>query len=478
MTRGFLGAASAMALILGLSQPSVEAQEPRKGAYVGAIGGLNLAPGRDLDGDGNAFFAEDDKELGYLAGLVAGYQFGDLRLELEFARRDNGLDDLSVANGLGLVPAGTTATAGDVLAHSFMVNGHYAPARYAVAGIAPMLGVGVGVANVNYDEVQPAGSAQLVDDGGFGPAVQGIAGVERFFGDHLRLQGGYRYFRAFDIGLTLDGGQEIEANYDAHGFFVGLQWLFGGAADRDRAADRQEAARLVQPAPRPDPEPAEPPVTEPEPRVVTAAAPTAEADRAEGVAGQEIRIPVLANDSDPDGGPLRIVSLSGSGAERARIAEDGQAIVYLAPVSFSGTDRLSYRVEDATGRTARADVQVDVDPAPVPGPFLVFFDFNSADLSDIARTVIAAAAEAYEDYEIVRIEAVGHTDTSGSAAYNRRLAERRAEAVKAGLVAQGVPTDRVAITAKGEADPLLATGDGVREPQNRRVEIFLQRPGT
>ncbi len=67
----------------------------------------------------------------------------------------------------------------------------------------------------------------------------------------------------------------------------------------------------------------------------------------------------------------------------------------------------------------------------------------------------------------------GHTDTVGSDAYNMRLSRRRAEAVSAELQAQGVPSSEIEIVAKGKRDLLVPTGDGVREPQNRRVQIVF-----
>ena len=73
-----------------------------------------------------------------------------------------------------------------------------------------------------------------------------------------------------------------------------------------------------------------------------------------------------------------------------------------------------------------------------------------------------------------KIEVAGHADRSGTPQYNQRLSERRAQAVAAELVRQGVARTDIAITAFGESRPLVPTADGVREPQNRRVEIVLR----
>jgi outer membrane protein OmpA-like peptidoglycan-associated protein len=74
-----------------------------------------------------------------------------------------------------------------------------------------------------------------------------------------------------------------------------------------------------------------------------------------------------------------------------------------------------------------------------------------------------------------RVIATGYTDTSGSADYNMGLSLRRAEAVKDVLVGEGIPAQNITTIGRGEADPLVPTGDGVREPQNRRVQIQFEK---
>jgi opacity protein-like surface antigen len=116
-------------------------------------------------------------------------------------------------------------------------------------------------------------------------------------------------------------------------------------------------------------------------------------------------------------------------------------------------------------------------PAAAPAPartFLVFFDWNSAELTARARQIIAEAAQARTRQQVTRIEVNGHTDTSGSAAYNQGLSERRAAAVAAELVRLGVPRNEIVTRGFGESQLLVPTPDNTREPQNRRVEIILR----
>jgi len=116
-------------------------------------------------------------------------------------------------------------------------------------------------------------------------------------------------------------------------------------------------------------------------------------------------------------------------------------------------------------------------PAPVQSvarTYLVFFDWNRADLTDRARQIIADAAAARTSARATRIEVAGHADRSGSDRYNQALSLRRAETVASELGRRGVSRSDIDIQAFGESRPLVATADGVREPQNRRVEIVLR----
>jgi outer membrane protein OmpA-like peptidoglycan-associated protein len=114
-------------------------------------------------------------------------------------------------------------------------------------------------------------------------------------------------------------------------------------------------------------------------------------------------------------------------------------------------------------------------PSPPP-PYLVFFDWNSAVVGPSGGEVIALAAQAFKAGSPVTVQVTGFTDTSGSADYNQKLSERRANAVAAVLVQDGVPQTNLVVTGRGQNDLRVPTPDGVREPQNRRVEIVEGGP--
>jgi hypothetical protein len=123
------------------------------------------------------------------------------------------------------------------------------------------------------------------------------------------------------------------------------------------------------------------------------------------------------------------------------------------------------------------------EPAPPPPPpppppvqatsFMVFFDWDRSNLSTQAENTIAQAASAFKTTGTARITATGHTDKSGPENYNMALSLRRANTVKDSLVRNGVPASAISVIGKGESQPLVQTADGVREPQNRRVEIVI-----
>ncbi len=105
------------------------------------------------------------------------------------------------------------------------------------------------------------------------------------------------------------------------------------------------------------------------------------------------------------------------------------------------------------------------------GPYIVFFEFDRADISPEAAGILNSAVTAYANCGTARVMLAGHTDTSGAAQYNMALAERRNQAVRGYMTSRGVPAGQISGQAFGETQPRVPTADGVREAQNRRVEI-------
>ena len=103
----------------------------------------------------------------------------------------------------------------------------------------------------------------------------------------------------------------------------------------------------------------------------------------------------------------------------------------------------------------------------------ILFDFDSSNLKDASKENIKKLAASLNQYPGTDIKIIGHTDNRGTETYNMGLSERRAAAVKAYAVAQGVPSSRLSTVGKGFSEPI---GDNTTEAgraSNRRVEIVI-----
>ena len=118
-----------------------------------------------------------------------------------------------------------------------------------------------------------------------------------------------------------------------------------------------------------------------------------------------------------------------------------------------------------------------VAPTPPPqavcetGPYIVFFNWDSADITSDAAQILDSAASAYANCGNASVMLAGYTDTSGTVQYNLGLAARRNASVRDYLTSRGIGSGMINSQAFGEANPRVPTADGVRELQNRRVEI-------
>jgi OmpA-OmpF porin, OOP family len=114
-------------------------------------------------------------------------------------------------------------------------------------------------------------------------------------------------------------------------------------------------------------------------------------------------------------------------------------------------------------------------PPPVaqctPGPYIVFFEWDKSDITADAASILDNAVSAYGNCGNAQVMLAGHADKSGTPKYNVGLSERRNVSVRSYLSGRGIPDGVVTNQAFGEGAPRVETADGVRELQNRRVEI-------
>ena len=101
----------------------------------------------------------------------------------------------------------------------------------------------------------------------------------------------------------------------------------------------------------------------------------------------------------------------------------------------------------------------------------MFFERDKSDITAEASGILDNAVTAYGTCGQAQVMLAGHADKSGTPTYNVGLSERRNASVRAYLEGRGIPSGVISTQAFGESAPRVETADGVRELQNRRVEI-------
>ena len=146
-------------------------------------------------------------------------------------------------------------------------------------------------------------------------------------------------------------------------------------------------------------------------------------------------------------------------------------------------------LKGAVGKVAQSTASASDEEFPVPitddargettplgqAAFMVFFDWDKYTLTGSAQNVLdTVARELRSRADLRQITVIGHADTSGGEVYNQKLSLKRARAVRAALIARGIPARKIRAEGHGETDLLVKTRDNVREPANRRAQITLE----
>jgi OmpA-OmpF porin, OOP family len=168
--------------------------------------------------------------------------------------------------------------------------------------------------------------------------------------------------------------------------------------------------------------------------------------------------------SEPMPGPTPESRAAQPGAAQSTLNTGGQAGGPLVPATNPPSATQQAMPPAATAPAAARE-------------FTVYFDFNKSTLTSAGRDVIRHAAAAAQQGSIAHLTVTGHTDTVGSAEFNQRLSERRADTVRRALVAAGVPENAITARGVGKTELAVPTADGVKEPRNRRAVIAEGGPG-
>jgi OOP family OmpA-OmpF porin len=123
---------------------------------------------------------------------------------------------------------------------------------------------------------------------------------------------------------------------------------------------------------------------------------------------------------------------------------------------------------------------VDKDGCPIADVVLlgVNFETNSSTLTAQSKPVLDEVAKGLQDHHRLKVEIQGHTDSTGSAAYNLGLSQRRADSVRDYLESQGVPAAQLTTKGYGLTQPVASNATKEGRLQNRRVVMHvLENPG-
>lgn len=182
---------------------------------------------------------------------------------------------------------------------------------------------------------------------------------------------------------------------------------------------------------------------------------------------------------------LAFAAATAAGSASAQVVDNWRG--NFGDVWKNGSNELCWRNNfwtPATGIAGCDGVPVAANtpaPAPVVAPTAqkvvlnadTFFDFDKATIKPEGRQILDQVAAQSAQLNLETLIATGHTDSTGPEAYNLKLSQRRANAVKDYLVGKGVPGDRIYVEGKGEANPIASNATREGRAQNRRVEIEI-----
>ncbi len=370
--------------LLALMGNAAQAEE-KKGQWYGGLEGAYSILSQEK-AKGSVLDIQNRFNDGWAIGGIAGYDFGQWRLEGEIGRHFHNANRFAVGNdnGLGLGGLGNIdATSGKSRLTNYMMNAVFDFGdTYNSETIEPFIGAGLGVADMNLKNLSTA-SAAFVNDTDMVFAYQVFAGVRVPLAEDFEMSFKYRYLATADANMVDRIGNNFKASYDVHDFVIGVMYRFGGA-------QKKTVAEMPKPiaAPEPTPEPA--PIVE-----------------------------KLAATPDPIPEPI------------------------LPPVINRG-------------------------------PYVVYFDWNSSQITSEALAVIQEAVAESRKIKEITIMLAGHADRSGSDVYNNKLAMTRTDMVKKIFIDEGVDSANISIESFGEHKGKVATADGTKEAKNRYVTIILK----
>ncbi|MES1944848.1 OmpA/MotB [Salinisphaera sp. PC39] len=427
------------------------------------LGTLFPTPGGTTTQPGDPVSFETEYDTGYLGSLALGYAHNNgWRTEIEARYALNDLDRVTLREGFGNQNGETRGADGEYTSTSLMANAWYE--FNADGDWHPYLGGGVGAARLDYEALD-----FNEDDMVF--AYQVGAGISYDLTDYTSVSLGYRYFGTDDPSFSTGSSdfQDLDSEYQQHAALLSLRYTFAPAERPDSDGDGVPDIHDECP------------------------------NTPKGAAVDSKGCPL---DSDGDGVPDYKDKCPNTpkgvqvGPEGCPLDSDGDGVPDYkdeCPNTPAGTqvdDKGCPLVQDADGDGVPDDrdqcpdtpegVAVLANGCAVGQSAIlqgVNFEFNRTRLTASAQRILDRVATALKDSPEFRVEIAGHTDSLGSASYNRQLSQERAEAVRQYLIQQGVDGDRLVAEGYGESEPIAdnTNPDGTDNPEgratNRRVEL-------
>ncbi len=191
---------------------------------------------------------------------------------------------------------------------------------------------------------------------------------------------------------------------------------------------------------------------------------------------------LMANDSDVDGDVLMMVDVGRP--DNGRLAfNKNKNLIYRPDEGFSGVDTFTYTVSDGNGGASTATVKLNINVAEtvdLSKMHYVNFKYKMSELTDPSKVRVKEILDFIKKAidikkaENLKIHISAFTDSIGSDAYNLKLSNRRAEALRKLLVSEGIPNTTITAVGKGEADPIADNATKAGQAINRRGEFSFE----
>jgi len=192
-----------------------------------------------------------------------------------------------------------------------------------------------------------------------------------------------------------------------------------------------------------------------------------------GLAGLALAV-LLGACATPQGKVVLLPDAEGKNTA-VSVKQDGGELLLDKP--YAAAQLTSAGPKPATSSAAEVQSQfgaaLGARPA-APAQFTLYFIEGKDEFTDESRRAIDSVLAEIARRPVPDVLVIGHTDTVGTDAFNDTLSLQRAEVVRKALLARGIAAENIVVIGRGKREPMVATGDGVAEPRNRRVEILVR----